>query len=204
MKIARTSILYIMYERGDKVLTKFLCLLLVIAAFPCIACGPKNISVDLIQSMVTFNKSEPDKLPITCILILPGNIEKMPLYEEDKDIWPWFFTAGFKSICEHVIVVKNFSEMQPPPKISLIFKPELRGWTLLELPQRLQDQTLWHCRLKVEFYSYDAHSVMTRSFVIDKEGWRQDRVEAVSDAMDRFIPGLRKQLEDSSLFFFQR
>jgi hypothetical protein len=168
------------------------------------ACASKNISVDLMNSLVTFNKSESDKLPITCILILPGDITKMPLYEEDKDIWPWFFTEGFSSVCEHVTVVGHFDEIQPPPRISLIFKPKLIGWTLLEVPQKFQDQILWHCRLKVEFYSYDAHNVITQTFIIEKEGWRRDRAEAVSDAMDRFVPSLRRQMEDSSLFFFPR
>lgn len=157
--------------------------------------------MELLRPGVEFDKADPEeRLAKTCILILPGDFEEgLPLENENRGLWRWFFTDGFQTIFRNVTVVESLDEPERLPVSDIIVSPELLSWDLGAIPQGPSDQTLWHCRMKFKLQLYNMKGVKTSELVIDKIGWGRNRIEALSDAMRGFMNKARSKFGDVSL-----
>lgn len=166
--------------------------ILLMILFPCLltACAHTTpLSVELMKPIVAFDEADPeDRLAKDCILILPGDFQDtLPLANEDKTLWRWFFADGFRTIFRNVTVVENIPAPGKLPASTVIVKPELLSWDLGPIPQGPRDQKLWNCNVKFKLQLYTMTGVETVSLVVDKNGWGRDRTEAVSDALKGFM-----------------
>jgi len=165
---------------------------LLLTLIPCLlnACAHNTpVSIELMKPRVAFDEIDPgNKLAKDCILILPGDFQDtLPLTNEDRRLWRWFFVDGFQTIFRNVTVVENIQETEKLPESDVIVKPELLSWDLGVIPQGPRDQKLWNCKLQFKLQLYDMKGIATGSLVVDKNGWGRDRIEAVSDALKGLI-----------------
>ncbi|MFZ5908177.1 MAG: hypothetical protein ACOYVJ_12380 [Nitrospirota bacterium] len=160
----------------------------------------KPVSVELLEPRVAFDEIDPDeRLAKGCILVLPGDFgDTLPLTNEDKRLWRWFFVSGFQTIFRTVTVIETVgtAEGLPASDVDVIVQPELVSWNLGVIPQGPRDQKLWNCRMQFKLQMFDTKGIKTSSLVIDKNGWGRNRIEALTEALKGFISKSRVQFEN--------
>lgn len=120
-----------------------------------------------IDSYVTFNKRNQEKIPIKVgLYLIKKDLTKMPYAKEDKDLWSWYFVEGLKTVFTEVVIIEELGEKKLSSDIALIIKPELSTFGMF---QRSQHDATQDYILGFKFCFLNKYGVEQFSFIVEEK-----------------------------------
>jgi hypothetical protein len=157
-----------------------------------------------VAPLVSFNKpgKQPymEKIPIKIGLRLSNEFKtRMPLAQQDPEIWIWFLMEGLKPVFEDVVIVEQALEPQMRSSFDLVLKPELWHWWFLSDHAALGLKIRFINKYGSEQFSMIAEGRSMKNIIGHWENPKQEyarkeaesRERALAQAMDQMMMKLQ-------------